>query len=302
MRDSGGAHDVKIMCGDESGSRPHSDAMVVCGLMVDARTFFKTADVFNNMIAESRNLDNRNERKTFKTSEFIGDENAAKDREKFEKRKKHIKKMCKTIGKFNMDIFCIGISFDKVESKLTEKDRNHANNIARTIGGMFICTLVQNRIQNPTDETGHTFVVFDNHGANSHVNRMLKSGRNWVDGISQVLETKNNEEPSNSAKKTVLFDQIIDKTVYAVQAKLSPHVLMADMVSYVYRRHLNLMNLEGIEGKEKWTSERKFIKELVDILEPQRCKLDDISHAVDEEFLDFYEKVKHSGWNDRMGK
>ena len=213
-----------------------------------------------------------------------------------------LKKMCKTIGKFNMDIFCIGISFDKVESKLTEKDRNHANNIARTIGGMFICTLVQNRIQNPTDETGHTFVVFDNHGANSHVNRMLKSGRNWVDGISQVLETKNNEEPSNSAKKTVLFDQIIDKTVYAVQAKLSPHVLMADMVSYVYRRHLNLMNLEGIEGKEKWTSERKFIKELVDILEPQRCKLDDISHAVDEEFLDFYEKVKHSGWNDRMGK
>lgn len=293
---------MKIMCGDESGSRPHSDAMVVCGLMVDARTFFKTADVFNSMIAESRKLDDRNERKIFKTSEFIGDEDAAKDREKFEKRKKHIKKMCKSIGKFDMDIFCVGISFDKVKSELAEKDRHHANNIVRTIGGMLICTLVQNKIQNPTDETGRTFVVFDNHGANSHVNRMLKSGRNWIDGIRQVLETKNKEEPSSNVGKTVLFDQIIDRTVYAIEAKLSPHALMADMVSYVYRRHLNLMNLEGIESKEKWTGERKFIRELIDILEPQRCKLNDISHAVDNEFLDFYEKIKHSGWNDRMGK
>lgn len=222
---------MKIMCGDESGSRPHSDAMVVCGLMVDARTFFKTAEVFNRMIAESRKLDDRNERKIFKTSEFIGDEDAAKDREKFEKRKKHIKKMCKNIGKFNMDIFCVGISFDKVKSELAEKDRHHANNIVRTIGGMFICTLVQNKIQNPTDETGRTFVVFDNHGANSHVNRMLKSGRNWIDGIRQVLETKNKEESSTNVGKTVLFDQIIDRTVYAIEAKLSPHALMADMVS-----------------------------------------------------------------------
>lgn len=302
VRSSGGAHDVKIICGDESGSRPDSDAMVVCGLMVDARTFFTTADVFNNMITESRKLDNRKEKETFKTSQFIGDKNAAKDREKFEDREEHIKKMCKSIGKYNMDIFCIGISFDKVGSELTEDDRHHENNIVRTIGGMFICTLVQNRIQNPTDETGRTFVVFDNCGANSHVNRMLKSGRSWTDGIRQVLETKNNEKPSRSVEKTVLFNQIIDRTVYAIRAKLSSHVLMADMVSYIYRRHLNLMNFDGTKSKEKWTGERKFIRELIDILEPQRCKLDDISHAVDEEFLDFYEKIKHSGWNDRMGK
>ena len=283
---------MKIMCGDESGSRPGSDAMVVCGLMVDARAFFKTADVFSNKIAKSRDLEGIN-RSSFKTSKFIGGGNTARDRKRFEKRKNLVKSMCESVVENNVEIFCVGFSFENIKSQLKKENYKHENNIARTLGGMFICKLIQDRIQNPSDELGRTFVVFDNHGANSYVNKMLKSGRDWTDGIRQVLEVRTDEKPSDTAGKIVQYDQIIDKTVYGIQSRLSPHVQMADMVSYIYRRKLNLVNSE-----ELWSGEKAFLQRLVNILEPQRCKIEDLSSGVDTEFVEFYEKVKHPDWND----
>ena len=284
------------MCGDESGSRPDSDAMVVCGLMVDALRFFETADEFNNKISTSQELAGK-KGPSFKTSEFIGGGNSSRNYKNFQKRKKLVRAMCNSIVTNNIDIFCIGISFENVKSQLKKENYKHENNITRTLGGIFICKLIQDRIRRPKNELGRTFVVFDNHGANSHVNRMLKNGHNWTDGIRQVLETRNNKEPSESIENIVQYDQIIDRTVYGIKSKLSPHVQMADMVSYIYRRNLNLVN-----SAELWRGERAFIRQLINILEPKRCKLEDISHSVDMEFVEFYEKIKHPEWDDRVGK
>ena len=286
---------MKIMCGDESGSRPSSDAMVVCGLMVDASVFFKTADEFSNKIAISRKLEGIN-KPSFKTSKFIG-RNAAKNHKNFEKRKKLVKSMCNSIVRNNIEIFCVGISFESIQSKLEEENYKYEANITRTLGGMFICKLIQDRVQNPLDELGRTFVVFDNHGANSHVNRMLRSGRDWTDGIRQVLEAKVDKEPSNTAEKIVQYDQIIDETVYGIQSKFSPHVQMADMVSYIYRRKLNLVN-----SKELWSGEKAFIRSVVNVLEPQCYKIEDLSPEVDAEFTEFYEGIKHPEWDGCAGR
>lgn len=287
---------MKIMCGDESGSRPNSDAMVVCGLMVDARVFFKTADEFSNKIAISRKLEGIS-KSSFKTSEFIGGVNATRHRKTFEKRKNLVKSMCDSIVKNNMEIFCIGISFDNVKNQLEKENYSHENNITRTLGGMFICKLIQDRVRNPSNELERTFVVFDNHGANSHVNRMLDSGRDWTDGIRQVLETRTDKDSSDATGNIVQYDQIIDRTVYGIQSKLSPHVQMADMVSYIYRRKLNLVN-----SRELWRGEKAFVRSLVNVLEPQRCKIEDLSSEVDAEFTEFYERIKHPEWNGCAGR
>ena len=280
---------MNFLCGDESGSPSDSNVMVVCGLMVDARAFFKTADEFGRKFSKAREI-KKFSNNEFKAHRFIGGKITPKMHKNFEERKNLVIDTCDRIVDNNLDIFVIGISFSELNFILKRENLSKNQVIARTLGGMFICELIRIKIQGLDDESGRTFVVLDNHPANPHMNRMLKKDCSWFDGIQQVLESKEDRNASQSTNDSERFNHIVDKTVYGVESNFSSHVQAADLVSYVYRRHFNLM-----DGGEHWKGEGKFIRKCIGILEPRRHKTEDAPSTGDEKCANIHEVVRHCG-------
>jgi hypothetical protein len=63
---------------------------------------------------------------------------------------------------------------------------------------------------------------------------------------------------------------------------------IADAISYVYRRYLELQSIS-----EAWAGEKDYYAELVSILEPER---ETHGRAPDEPCVKFYKAAKHPEW------
>lgn len=279
---------MNFLCGDESGAPNHSSVMVVCGLMVEARAFFKTANIFQKKFSKAREL-KKFSKNEFKTHMFVGRGADAKGRRNFERRKNLVSNTCELIVKNELDIFAIGISYKKLDSIL-KKSGGKNQIISRTLGGVFISELVRIKAQGRDDESGRTFAVFDNHPARPYLNKMLENGNSWYDGIQQVLGSKRDKNASRSTSDTERFDHIVDKTGYYIESNFSSHVQTADLVSYVYQRHLSMA-----DGDELWKGEKNFIRKCVTILEPRRYRTEESLLVGDEKCTDLHDVIRHCG-------
>ena len=83
------------------------------------------------------------------------------------------------------------------------------------------------------------------------------------------------------------FDQIVN-TVFAIKSDHSSLVQVADAISYVYRRRLELAT-----ATEEWAGEKQYYAGLVGILEPQREK---IGHCCPAPCCTFFDQASHQGW------
>ena len=260
---------------DESGSTSTDTAFVMCGLLVDTRDREKLAMELDREFAIA--LDRKDGgRREFKTSKYIrkGGMGLKLD---INSRREIVKNICNLAVSSDRKILGIGISFESVESARRENDRDHAQTASWLFGSMYTCALLQNRMQKLEDGNQKAVIEFDNHPQMSRLADRLKFNCEWYDGLYRV------DGPSR-------FDRIVNKEDdIGVDSRSSPLIQAADVVSYAYRRHLEL----GEGQKEREDGERGFIQGLIDILEPHREKLGNLPKS---DCLDLYKKLAHPSW------
>ncbi len=116
----------------------------------------------------------------------------------------------------------------------------------------------------------------------------LYTKNDWFDGLYEVKKTDSRPgwEPRNHKDR---FDQIIN-TAFSIKSDHATLIQVADVICYVYRRHLELTSLP-----ETWHGEKVFYRELFQLLESKRHKLGNCPS--DRPCVKFYKAIKHTEWN-----
>ena len=157
-------------------------------------------------------------------------------------------------------------------------------------GAMFIICLIQKKMQKAPRHKGETVVnIDDNPRGLFHLASALRARNPWFDGLYKASikhRGKTIQVPQESSDR---FNKIID-TPSAVESKYSALIQIADAISYIYRRHLELISLEETE---KWPGERNYYDNLVATLNKARQTL---GRCPDEPCINFYKQAKHTGW------
>lgn len=280
---------MKFLYLDESGT-PSGDAQkkgvfVMCGVMVDAYLLRKKTAEFDSLISGILS-EHPSVASEFKSSRFIkglgGWSKVSSDR-----RKDFVRSVCKlAIAKGNK-IFGYCLSLDEFER--THKS-GHALPFSKNYwlaSAMYIMCLVQKKMQKYSNNKGHTVVIMDDNRRDmSKFSDELYSCPTWYDGLYLAKKTSGNKEWIGR-KNSNRFDCIIN-TAFAIKSNHSSLVQVADLVSYVYRRHIELK-----DESEKWQGEAQFFAELSSILDDKREKL---GLCPTKPCVEFYRKVTHQDW------
>lgn len=260
---------------DESGNPDADKAFVMCGLLVNAHDRRKLASDLDRIFVRTLGKE-RGRSKEFKTSKFLR-ERGMRLELSMKNRRKIVKNICNLAVENDRKILGIGISFNAIELVRREKDKYSAQKASWLFCSMFTCALLQNRMQKLDDGNQKAKIEFDNHSQMSRLSNRLKFNCKWYDGLYRVDESDR-------------FNRIVNKEDdIGVDSRSSPLVQAADVLSYAYRRHLELR--EGQQERED--GEREFIQGLIDILEPQREKLGNLPKS---DCLDLYKKLAHPSW------
>ena len=283
---------MKFLHSDESGVPSHTGVFVMGGIMVDARSLIKTSNEFDQMLANTLGYTSGS-RKELKTSKFMMACRDEKNTAECNKRRNFLEKICRHAVSRGRSIYCIALSFTAVESLQRSDDERHPLDAAWHESGMFICSLVQSKMQRLKNGEGRTFVIFDSSRRVWPLSDALQdSGESnspylaaQYDGLHRISKSSQVAPPLSQQDR---FNRIMNKTVFPVRSEQSSLVQVADAICYVYRRHLELTDLNE---KENWNGERNYYRSLFDILERGRMKLE--TNARKTERVRFFEAARH---------
>lgn len=150
---------------------------------------------------------------------------------------------------------------------------------------MFLCALIQKKMQTGERNKGLTAVVVDDNKIEMpKLSDQLFTCDDWYDGLYQKKDKKKGWLARTKADR---FDQIIN-TGFAIKSEHSSLVQVAEATAWVYRRHLEL-----VTKPEEWTGEKTFYAELASVLDDARQTL---GHTPNCAAREFYEKTCHPGW------
>lgn len=277
---------MKFIYVDESGSRDQGDVFTMCGLMVDAyKLRKKTADFDAKLEAAfARNPGVRND---FKTSRFINGKGSWRDVDAQE-RKALLTEICELAVDNGGKIFEIGLSFNGFDSAVAAGHGHPFQTSYWLASAMFTCSLIQKKMQSVEKSKGLTVVIMDdNKYEMPKLTEALYASSDWYDGLYRVKGIKRGVSQWLPRTKADRFDQIVN-TAFAIKSDHSSLVQVADAISYVYRRHLELATTT-----EEWAGEKQYYTGLVAILEPQREK---IGHCCPASCCTFFDQASHQGW------
>ena len=282
---------MKFLYVDESGpgSDGKSDVFTMCGVMVDAYKIRKKTADFDQKLKSLHQITPGMLRE-MKTSRFINGKGAWKEIDEQERRN-FLTEVCQLAVENGGKIFGIGFSIRsfKTASKAglgptTKKRMNHWLS-----GAIFISCLVQKKMQSSGKNKGLTVVIMDdNEQEMSSLSDQLYECDPWYDGLYQIRDKRPKKTGWLPRRPSNRLDHIIN-TAFAIKSHHSSLIQVADVISYVYRRYLELMSLD-----EVWIGERDYYKKLVKILEPAREKLGQC--PTEELCVEFFKQTVHTGW------
>ena len=257
---------MKFIYIDESGSRDQGDVFVTCGLMVDAYKLRRKTAEFDARLEALFTL-HPGARTELKTKRFINGSGGWRHIDPQE-RKNFLTDVCRLAVSNGGKVYGIGISYAAFDDAI---GGNHGHPFGASYwlaGALFTGCLVQKKMQIVSNSKGLTVVIMDDNKAEMPAfSDLLYDANPWFDGLYQVQRRRRNVPYWQPRTARNRFDQIIN-TAFAIKSNHSSLVQVADAISYVYRRHLELTVEE-----EAWDGERAYYQSLVDILEPQREKL-----------------------------
>ena len=279
---------MKFAYFDESGDQGQggSDVFVMAGLLIDAYRLRKYTAEFDQLI---RNLLNEypNSPKELKTKLFINGKGKWGQVNAFH-RKEVLSNIC-DLAVSCSKIFAISFSFQNFYEAVSEADEELPFNKDYWVAAaMFIGALIQKKMQKESSNKGLTVLIFDDNKMDMpKVSDLLYTAPEWFDGLYQETKPKSKPKTWMPIKPKNRFDQIIN-SAFAIKSEHSSLIQVSDAVSYVYRRHLEL-----IDDAENWQSEKEYYQKLAAGLEKKRVKL---GRTPETSSFEFYDRAKHHSW------
>lgn len=279
---------MKFIYVDESGGRGsgQSDVFVMCGLMVDAYNLRKKTADFDKRLKPVLQK-HPGENPELKTSKFMDGKGGWRNTT-LQERKDFLTDVCNLAISNSGKIFGIGLSFSAFKKALTSGHQHPTGQSYWLAAATFTSCLVQKKMQVEKGGKGLTVIIIDNNQKEMpSLSDALYDSDPWFDGLYKVRKKHRNTSNWVPRKPANRFDHIIN-TAFAIKSNHSSLIQVADAISYVYRRHLELQN-----NKEKWIGEKKYYQGLVDLLEPKREK---IGQCPNEPCVQFFKQAKHPDW------
>jgi len=152
---------------------------------------------------------------------------------------------------------------------------------------MFLSALVQQKMQGEKRNKGLTVLICDDNKMEmANLSDGLYEGDPWFDPIFQK---KKRGKKNGWAARTEedRFDHIVN-TAFAVKSHHSSLIQVADAVSYIYRRLLELKS-----QAEAWQGEQAYYAELAAKLDSKRARL---GRTPSGQCIDFYQAARHKEW------
>ncbi len=277
---------MKFAYVDESGSTDEGDVFVMAGLLIDAYRLRKYTSHFDkaltNFLAKHPGATNELKTKAFINGRGGWSTISADDRKQF------LTDMCELAAEVS-SIYGFGMSFERFNSACISGA--YTMPCARNywaLSGMFLSGLIQKKMQGRANNKGLTVLIFDDNKAHMpKVSDGLYNAEPWFDALYQQTSKVKGKSQWRELKQPQRFDHIIN-TAFAINSQHSSLVQVADAVSFVYRRYLELTTMP-----EAWEGEQAFYAGLVARLDAKRERL---GRTPDAECIDFYKAVKHPAW------
>ena len=272
---------------DESGDQDQGDVFVMAGLLIDAYRLRKYTAQFDSELTTFL-ANHPAAPKELKTKAFINGKGGW-NKVPPDDRKHFLSDMC-DIAVECSKIVGLAISFDAFK-EATEKGGFHlpcAGNYW-ALCGMFVAALIQKKVQNEKNNKGLTVLIFDDNRAHMpKVSDGLYMADPWFDALYQKRGKLRGKSQWLPVKPKERFDHIIN-TAFAIKSEHSSLIQIADAVSYVYRRWLELSTEE-----EAYAGEKGYYDQLAATLDEKRIRLGRTPKA---ECVNFYQAIKHPQWN-----
>lgn len=277
---------MKFIYVDESGGRDQGDVFAMCGQMVDAyKLRKKTADFDEKLEVIFEN--HPGTRGDLKTKRFINGQGAW-NQIPAQERKDFLREVCQLAVANGGKIYGVALSFERFDAALAGNHGHPFGNSYWIAGAMLVSCLIQKKMQGVANAKGLTvFIMDDNKQEMATLSDGLYKCPDWYDGLYKCRTTKRGKSVWVNRKPKDRFDQIIN-TAFAIKSDHSSLVQVADAISWIYRRHLELKNVD-----EAYDGERAYYHELVAILEPHREKL---GNCPKDPCLAFYQAARHADW------
>ena len=268
---------MKFIYVDESGSKDQSDVFVMAGLLVDAYRLRKYTDVFNKLISDFlAKHPGTGSAKELKTSALINGTGGWRKIDS-EQRKALLKHMC-VLSSECASVFAVGLSFSKFEAALAGGHGYPLGTSYWMGAAMYVAALVQDKMQLLKKNKGLTvFICDDNKHEMANFAGALHDANPWFDALYRF----------DAGKGAQRFNRLVN-SAFAIKSQHSSLIQVADAVSYVYRRHLELKT-----EKESWAGERDYIAGLAGLLESTRELMGKVKK---EPCVKFYEAARHAEW------
>jgi Protein of unknown function (DUF3800) len=275
---------MKFTYVDESGDKSQGDIFVMGGLLVDAYRLRTCTSEFDEMVAAFL-AKHPSAPKELKTKAFINGDGGWRQVDAAE-RKKCLAQIVDLATKY-CTVFAVAFSFSNFE-RAANADYAQPFGKSYWLGAaMFVAALVQKRMQSVAGKRGLTVLVYDdNKREMSNLADALYEADAWYDPIYQTTR-KMGETGWSKVPDDERFDQIVN-CPFAIKSQHSSLIQVADAVSYVYRRHLELKN-----QAEQWEGSQEYYSELVNKLEPRRAKL---GNNFGGTCIGFYKAACHDQW------
>lgn len=276
---------MKFAYFDESGDGGDggSDVFVMAGLLIDAFKLRKYTAEFDQLLRDLLGKD-QNSPRELKTKAFI---NGKKKWSRVEasRRKEGLRNIC-DLAVSCSKIFAIGFSFTNFYSAVGKAGEELPFGREPWVAAaIFIGALIQKKMQKEKKNKGLTVLIFDdNKMFLPKVSNLLYTTPAWFDGLYQQRRGNKNWTPVKPENR---FDQIIN-SAFAMKAEHSSLIQVSDAVSYVYRRHLELMDED-----ECWEGEKEYYQTLAIKLDKKREYL---GRTPRMSSFEFYDRAKHDSW------
>jgi Protein of unknown function (DUF3800) len=239
---------MKFVYVDESGDQGQSDIFVMAGLLIDAYRLRKWTAAFDEMIKAFLKMHPKAPQE-LKTKAFINGANKWSEVDA-DDRKQFLEDVCDLAAECAR-IFAVAFSFDDFK-KAVVAGYNQPFGKSYWLGAaMFVSALVQKRMQDEKRNKGLTVLICDdNKQEMANLSEGLYQADAWFDPIYQTSKKKKGKAVWNEVPDNGRFDHIVN-SAFAIKSVHSSLIQVADAVSYVYRRHLELKR-----EKEAWAGER----------------------------------------------
>ncbi len=277
---------MKFIYVDESGGRDQGDVFVMCGLMVDAYKLRKKTEDFDAKLKQLLKH-HPGTRVELKTKRFINGAGAWSEINA-EERKQFLKEVCELAVANGGKIFGIGLSFEAFDAAVNGGHGHPFGNSYWIGSAMFTSSLVQKKMQGVSGGKGLSVVIMDDNKHDmANFSDAVHGCDPWYDGLYQIQERKRGALAWVARTAKSRFDHIIN-TPFAIKSNHSSLVQVADALSYVYRRHLELMG-----QPEAYTGEQEYYAGLVNALDRARKKIGRVPNVP---CIQFFNQAKHDEW------